>query len=249
MGGARVIGIIPAQTVDAGRLTGDTLRITKEPMVFGAPRSNAIPKHDWINLLLVQAAPNAWDADERLGSSAELGVSEAHEIEVSDALASLEGTELRTVLTGPDRCSIAIGDIVARWTGAKARSVPELAEVDVGLWEGLRFNEIEQRHPKVFRQWRDDVSKVTPPNGEPPMEAMMRLVGALDQNLCKLTDPEPGVGVVVRPGAFGILSSWIASARLDGPSIMWTPSSPCCQHAWHEVRGSDFEIVRRKVGA
>lgn len=185
-------------------------------------------KHDGFNLLLVRAGPTAWDTDDRLGSGADLPVSEVHQTEVEARLASIDDTELRIVYHAPDRCSREIAQGLARMTHSKTKELDGLAEVDLGLWDGLRVAELEDRYPKAFKQWMADPWSVSPPQGEPAGEAQQRLISALVRGVEKLRHPEPGVCVVVRPLAYALLTRWscdelVGWGALDGPEWMrWT---------------------------
>lgn len=200
-------------------------------------------KHDGFNLLLIRSGPTAWDAEERLGSGADLPLSEAHAPEADDRLACLEGTELRTILSAPDQCSARFARSIAKLTGAKSKQVDDLRELDLGLWEGLRVDELEERYPKAFGQWLQDPWSVTPPDGESTGAAEDRVISSVVRSVEKLRLVDPGVCVVVRPLVYAILSRWATAgggqtdgwARFDGPDWM----------QWATVGPEQLGVIRR----
>lgn len=68
-----------------------------------------------------------------------------------------------------------------------ARAVPserhivlsDLAEIALGEWEGLSWEQIEQRYPDIARRKLDDWLEVTPPGGEPWVVFQRRIQRAL----------------------------------------------------------------------
>jgi broad specificity phosphatase PhoE len=61
--------------------------------------------------------------------------------------------------------------------------VPEtgLREIDFGELEGLRYEEIEARHPEVFREWMETPESVRFPGGEALADLRARVGPTVDQ--------------------------------------------------------------------
>ena len=77
--------------------------------------------------------------------------------------------------------------------------MPELAEVDTGLWAGLTRDELKRRYPKVFKKWWSDSTSVSPPEGESVTDAFQRLREAIEQ----VTRQEGGRSFAVVAGPLG----------------------------------------------
>ncbi|MEO0511750.1 MAG: histidine phosphatase family protein [Planctomycetota bacterium] len=204
-----------------------------------------IARQAWTNLLLIRAAPTEWDVEGRLGSGVTLPLSEVHEAEVAQAIARLDGTELRSLFVAPDACSRAVASLVTDSTGVKAKEVADLAEVDLGLWDGSLLADIAERHPTAVKQWRDDVYSVTPPNGEPAAAARARLCEGIWRTLAKLVDTDPGIGIVLRPLAFDVFRSFLKREPCGfGPGEQGT-----CIHEWVEIETARLKAERSRIGA
>jgi probable phosphoglycerate mutase len=54
----------------------------------------------------------------------------------------------------------------------------DLIEIDLGDWQGLYMDEISQRWPELWQQWRTDPSEVIIPNGESLTEVAERTIPA-----------------------------------------------------------------------
>jgi alpha-ribazole phosphatase len=64
-----------------------------------------------------------------------------------------------------DRCAQTARKIAAR-CGLEPMPVPELREIDLGSWEGQRFDTIKARFPQAFQQRGEQIADHRPPGGE-----------------------------------------------------------------------------------
>ena len=61
--------------------------------------------------------------------------------------------------------------------------LPELAEISMGEWEGLTWEQVEAADPETAQRKADDWTAVTPPGGESWTEFMDRVDSGLDKIL------------------------------------------------------------------
>jgi broad specificity phosphatase PhoE len=95
--------------------------------------------------------------------------------------------------------------------------VKALSEIDMGLWGGLRGDDLHERFSKAWRQWRDDPASVTPPGGEPAREAEVRIFAAMAKAFEKGNGKT--IGVVLRPIAHALATCWLRrEARTEAAS-------------------------------
>ncbi len=77
--------------------------------------------------------------------------------------ALLQGNTFTEVLSSPmTRCQ-ETAKIVAATLGVSISVDPELREMDFGLWEGMTFDEVQDRYPDDLRRWTQSAS--VPPTG------------------------------------------------------------------------------------
>jgi broad specificity phosphatase PhoE len=106
--------------------------------------------------------------------------------------------------------------IFARTVRAKTKTVVELGDPNLGLFEGLTSQDIADRYPKRFRSWDDDPLSLVPPEGEPMSEARARIFAAVARLLKRTRSDE--VAIVLGTLGLGLLRCWLA----DLPeSQMW----------------------------
>lgn len=181
-----------------------------------------MPKPHTVTLVLLSAAPTAWDEAGRLIGRAALPATDAG----TDALhqkskrfVNAEGNALDFVLCGPEDSTLASGALLAEAGVCKLRKVEDLANVDLGLWEGSLREELEGRCPSTFKAWREQPDRIRPPEGESIGDAGIRAMAAIRKGLEKAKGEHPVVGVAVRPLLWAAL---LAMMNEESWSSYWT---------------------------
>ena len=70
--------------------------------------------------------------------------------------------------------------------------IPELAEVNLGQWDGVRLVDLEQANNSEFQAWRRDPEANPPPGGESILTVGRRVLAGLERFF---TSREPGLTV------------------------------------------------------
>ena len=104
--------------------------------------------------------------------------------------------------------AIETAQIAAAAAGGKAKAVAELGDPDLGVLEGLTSQEFSDRFSKRYKQWQEDPLSLTPPEGEPLVDARARLFGAISRLARRARQKE--IGIVLHPVALGLLRCWLA---------------------------------------
>lgn len=93
----------------------------------------------------------------------------------------LQHADVRYVITSPlsrARETVApLADIL----GITPVIVPDLAEVDLGRWDGHRLKDLEKHDPDLYAAWRRDPEQNPPPGGERITDVGRRVLAALEQ--------------------------------------------------------------------
>ena len=97
--------------------------------------------------------------------SAHLGLSAAGRDQAQRAAGStlLQGAGFVEVLTSPMARCQETARIVAATLGVSIIVDPDLREMDFGQWEGMTFDEVQDRYPGDLRRWTQSAS--APPTG------------------------------------------------------------------------------------
>lgn len=157
---------------------------------------------------LVRHAQTAWNKENRLQGQTDLpldtiGLQQA--VHLGERFASHRLT--RVVTSGLLRARQTAEKIIS---ANGHRIVPSIdsawEEMNLGIWEGLTADEVEQKFPGDYRQWRNRPSTVQIPKGEISEAFQKRVRNAFD----RITSINSGEGdcVVVTHG--GVIASLLA---------------------------------------
>ncbi len=72
-------------------------------------------------------------------------------------------------------------DIIARGHSLEISPVPQMAEIDMGCWEGMTFDDIRRHDPSGFEQRGNDPARFRPPGGESFQDLQDRVLPAFRQ--------------------------------------------------------------------
>jgi broad specificity phosphatase PhoE len=165
-------------------------------------------KRTMITLALIRCGETTWDVEGRLHGRSDLPLSIDGRTAVSDDVTALNGGQIATIYHPQDDAAIETAQIAAAAIGGKTKAVAELGDPDLGVLEGLTSKEFSDRFSKRHKQWQEDPLSLTPPEGEPLVDARARLFSAVSR-LAKRARHEE-VGIVLHPVGLGLLRCWLA---------------------------------------
>ena len=161
------------------------------------------------SMVLVPWALTDWGHDGRLATRTPLPLNTAGQQQAAQWGNELAGRELVAVYCGDEPTARETARQVAERAEVRLRQLPGLEEVDVGLWEGLTYAQVEDRFPKIYRRWIDNPASVCPPDGECLDAANERLSDALE----RIARKHKGSTVAV---VLGPIALAVTRCRLEG---------------------------------
>jgi len=129
-------------------------------------------------VVLIYAGPTPWDVEERIAGNLPLPLTDEGRSKVKALLETLPKIDAMYRCQTHDACD-EIAKLIATRNNLKPRDSEHLDAWNLGLWQGLRFEDLKQRYPKVMEQWEDSPSTIVPPEGEPFLDAIARLRDAI----------------------------------------------------------------------
>ena len=167
-----------------------------------------------INICLIASGSTDWQLHDRIQGSNDLPISGPGLTEVSvSATAWAPHPTIRTIYCSPDSASLRTAELYAQQAhGIKVRALPELVEVDMGLWQGLTSLELSERYTKAFARWQHDPAHASAPSGESAAEAAQRIAAVIRKRSRRSSKPDAvHLTLVIRP-----ILGRIARAILSG---------------------------------
>ncbi len=181
-----------------------------------------------------------WDLLGRVQGAADLPLAAAGLTAVQGQTQGLTSHKLNSIVCAPDEASRATAELLKKATGCRRLVVlPDLGEMALGLWEGLRYEELENRYCRAGRQFMTDPCGVLVPEGEAFEDYCDKIRTALAQVMARQKRGAT-VGVVVRPIALGIMRCLLNSADLGQ---LWAMLSDRPDVEWYQVSKNDPRLV------
>jgi broad specificity phosphatase PhoE len=106
-------------------------------------------------ILLARHGETDWNRESRFQGHADPPLNELGRKQASELAETLANQDLAAVYTSPLRRARETAEVIAAGHGLTAVPVEGLREVDVGSWQALTRDEVEQRFPEQFRRWLD----------------------------------------------------------------------------------------------
>jgi broad specificity phosphatase PhoE len=126
---------------------------------------------------------------------------------------------------------------IARPRGIEVRRDPRLDEIDQGLWEGLRRDEIAANHPKELEAWAHYPIDLRLPGGETLEEVRLRVREVLDDIMLLHQ------GLVVCIVAHSV-SMAVVKHELQGLTLRQALASLPANASWEIISVPKYDLIR-----
>jgi alpha-ribazole phosphatase/probable phosphoglycerate mutase len=110
---------------------------------------------------------------------------------------------LAAVYSSPLSRALKSAEIIAEAHNLKPLVIDNLRERNFGIWEGMTFMEVKEKHPDEFEEWANNPLKYSPIEGESTIEVRDRVINVLNSildNHGKSADPADENIVIVAHG-------------------------------------------------
>ncbi len=166
-------------------------------------------------ITLLRAGGTSWDEEERLIGQTDLPMTDQGSDAVARAIheASFEHP-FGLILVSDEESAAAAASMLPKGADTKVKTIAELTNIDLGLWEGVLEKDLEERNPSAYAQWRDKPERIAPPEGESLQDAQHRLINAIAKALSKYKGSNPNVAIVLRPLAWATVRCWLNDEKI-----------------------------------
>jgi len=169
-------------------------------------------------LWLIRCGENEWDAEDRLRGDEDLPLTPAGEAATQEAVeraSSYPFPRPRVIHHPLDQSAVSTAQLAAKAFGSRPQGNDELADPALGVLAGITLEELRDRFERRARQWEEDPSALMPPDGEPFVDARVRLIEAGREILHR--NRTEAVGIVVHDLAGGFLRTALAGLPEGNP--------------------------------
>lgn len=154
-------------------------------------------------IILIRSCLTDFDEEGRIKGTLDIPLNAEGSRQAAHAAAELADQDISVVCFSPNQSAEQTAEVLARSLGVKTKSLRNLQNLDHGLWQGKRVDELKEKQKKVYRQWQEQPDTICPPEGEMVGEARQRIKTVLDKLIKKhknqviaLVAPEPLTSLV-----------------------------------------------------
>lgn len=165
-------------------------------------------------ILLIRPGATTFDEQQRIQGTLDLPLSPCGEEQVAKLVRDMSRLEIDIVYSSPCEPARTTAARIGAACGTPVKEIEGLANVNLGLWQGLQVEEIRRKHPKVFKQWQESPEAICPPEGETFVEAIDRVRKALEKPLKK----KGNLAFVASDPLAAIIASVVRGIPLDAAS-------------------------------
>ena len=181
-------------------------------------------------VLLIRHGETAWNVGTRIQGLTDIPLNPRGQAQAQRLAQALADETLHHVITSDLQRAHDTGAPLARVTGAALRQDPGLRERAFGIFEGLTFEEIEQRHPEGAERWRRRDPDFGPEGGETLQAFFDRCVGAA-QRLAAAHAGE-AIALVAHGGVLDCLYRAATRLSLQAPRTWQVPNASINRLLW-----------------
>ena len=132
-------------------------------------------------LWLVRHGQTDWNTEFRIQGSIDKPLN-ATGIEQAHALAQkLADTHFDAIYSSPARRAHQTASAIAQLLGLPIRTDDRLKEISLGLWEGLTWQQVQDRYPEMFAKRKSDPVHFAPEGAETYGDLARRMVQAANE--------------------------------------------------------------------
>jgi probable phosphoglycerate mutase len=214
-------------------------RIPADTSIFGEGWfvHNRLATLAMLTVILIRPGSTDFDEQGRIQGTLDVPLNEQGGAEVARLADDLRHTGLETIYHSACTSAQQTAELLATALAVKTKRVDNLQNLNHGLWQGMRVEEVKRKHPKVYRQWQEQPDSVCPPEGETLEAARTRVQGALRKLLRK--HREGTMGLVVPEPLARLVRSQLNHSELGN---LWTAGE---EHGSFEVIAIGPELAAK----
>jgi probable phosphoglycerate mutase len=129
-------------------------------------------------VVFIKAGPTPWDLEDRISGNHTLPLTDDARAQIVVLLESVPPVDAIYRAKKNEACD-QVAKLVATLHNLRPRDDENLDAWGLGLWQGLRMEDIRQRYRAALEQWEQSPATIVPPEGEAFTDAVDRLHRAM----------------------------------------------------------------------
>ena len=175
-----------------------------------------------IRIVLARPGSTELDEQERIKGTLDMPLSDHGNRQIAETARELAAVDIQVVYTSPCQAAFETGRAIGEFLGVKVKQLDKLQNLNQGLWQGKRIDEVRQKQPKIYRRWQDNPETVCPPEGEMLEQARDRIQSTLTKLLKKHKNGV--IALVVPEPLASLIKNFLDGAKLGD---LWKVECDC----------------------
>lgn len=171
---------------------------------------------DGLTIVLMRPGLTELDEQGRIVGTLDVPLSAQGEIEAANLakkLAVQRSTRpIDLIYSGPSAAARETAAVLGKTLQSKVKVIDGLVNLDHGLWQGMKMEDLRTNQPRLVRQWEEFPESVCPPAGEPVEDVLRRVEKFLKRVIRKFK--KGNVVVVVPEPMTSVIGSVLKSERI-----------------------------------
>ena len=168
-----------------------------------------------MRLYLVRHGETVWNFENRIQGASDVLLNEKGREQAKSLAAKLQNISFSKIFSSPLSRALETAKIISLSQDSSITKIDNFSELDQGLLEGLRFNEIKEKFPEFFSEWRSVPGEVRMPGGETLDELQARAWDGVEKIYAKYSKEKNPVLVVSHNLAIICILSRILGVTLN----------------------------------
>ncbi len=127
-----------------------------------------------VDLVFIRPGATVLDELECIKGDLDVPLTPRGQQEVAALVARMREVPFAAIYASPCTAAIQTAEALAAACHVRVRVDEDLRNLNHGLWQGKRFDELRLTQPKIYRQWGEHPETVSPPGGETMESARSR---------------------------------------------------------------------------
>lgn len=136
-----------------------------------------------MRLYLLRHGQTEWNIEGKIQGKTDIPLNETGLRQARCLAEGMREREISAVYSSPLLRAAQTAEILAEEKGLSVSVLPELREVDFGLWEGRSWTEVDAEFHEDFRRWEENPAEYMPTGGESRESCRERCRAAMEQIL------------------------------------------------------------------
>ncbi len=188
-----------------------------------------------VRIILIRPGSCDFDEQGRIQGTLDVPLNEQGDAEVARLINALREFELEAIYHSDCQTARQTAEAIAASLAVRLKKLDNMHNLDHGLWQGMRIDELKQKHPRLYKLWQESPESVCPPHGETVQSAQQRVQNALRKMIKK--HKQGTIGIIVPEPLGRLVRSHLNHTKLGD---LWTANE---DHGRFEIIDVEPQVV------